>query len=56
MRNFRLVAAGNVAAALLVFVNWQAGLALSALLMAWLLLPPETPRYTTEAPVIEGEA
>lgn len=55
MRNFRLVAAGNVAAALLVFVNWQAGLALSALLMAWLLLPPETPRYTTQAPVIEGE-
>lgn len=43
-RNFRLVAAGNVVAAILVFVNWQAGLALSGLLMAWLLLPPETPR------------
>ena len=55
MRNFRLVAAGNVAAALLVFVNWQAGLALSGLLMGWLLLPPNTPRYTTEAPIIEGE-
>jgi len=26
------------------------------LLMAWLLLPPETPRYTTQAPVIEGES
>ena len=56
MRRFRLVAAGNVAAAMLVFINWQAGLALSALLMAWLLLPPETPRYTTQAPVIEGES
>ena len=56
MRNFRLVAAGNVAAALLVFVYWQAGLALSGLMMAWLLLPPETPRYTTRAPVIEGES
>ena len=56
MRNFRLVGAGNVAAAMLVFFNWQAGLALSALLMAWLMLPPETPRYTTQAPVIEGES
>ena len=56
MRNFRLVAVGSVAAAVLVFVNWQAGLALSTLLIAWLLLPPETPRYTTLAPVIEGES
>ena len=54
-RNFRLVAAGNVVAAALVFVDWQAGLVLSGLLMAWLLLPPETPRYITKAPVIEGE-
>ena len=56
LRNFRLIAAGNVAAALLVFFNWQAGLALSGLTMAWLLLPPKTPRYTTRAPVIEGES
>lgn len=56
MRNFRLVAAGNVVAAMLVFVSWPAGLAVSGLLMAWLLLPPETPRYTTQAPVIEGES
>lgn len=56
MRNFRLVALGNVAAAVLVFFNWQAGLALSGLLMAWLLLPPETPSYVTEAPVVEGES
>ena len=55
IRNFRLVAAGNVAAAVLVFVNWPSGLLLSGLLIAWLLLPPETPRYTTQAPVIEGE-
>ncbi|MCY7270977.1 MAG: DUF1211 domain-containing protein [Sphingomonas bacterium] len=56
IRKFRLVAAGNVAAAVLVFFSWQAGLALSGLLMTWLLLPPETPRYTTQAPVIEGES
>lgn len=55
IRNFRLVALGNVVAALLVFASWQAGVALSGLLMAWLLLPPETPRYIAEAPVIEGE-
>ena len=56
IRRFRLVAAGNIAAALLVFVYWPAGLALSVLMIAWLLLPPETPRYITEAPVIEGES
>ncbi|MEO7648749.1 MAG: hypothetical protein ABIV11_11045, partial [Gemmatimonadaceae bacterium] len=55
MRNFRLIAVGNLIAAVLVFFNWQAGLALSALLMAWHFFPPETPRYTTQAPVIEGE-
>ena len=46
----------NVAAAMIVFAHWQAGLVLSAGLVAWLLLPPETPRYVTEAPIIEGEA
>lgn len=55
MRNFRIVALLNVAAAGLVFVSWPAGLALSGVLMLWLLMPPETPRYVTEAPVIEGE-
>lgn len=55
-RNFRIVAALNALAAILVFVNWQAGLVVSAVLMGWLLLPPETPRYTTEAPLVEGES
>ncbi|MEO8141152.1 MAG: TMEM175 family protein [Sphingomicrobium sp.] len=56
MRNFRLVALGHVAAAVVVFLHWPSGLLLSGLLVGWLLLPPETPRYTTEAPVVEGEA
>lgn len=56
MRNFRLVAAGNVAAAVLVFIHWPSGLALSVLLIGWLLLPPATPRYFTEAPTVEGES
>jgi uncharacterized membrane protein len=54
MRNFRLIALGNVAAAVVVFVHWPSGLLLSGLLMGWLLLPPGTPRYLTEAPVVEG--
>ncbi len=54
-RQYQLVALANTAAAALVFWNWQAGLVISALLMLWLVFPPETPRYTTEAPIIEGE-
>ena len=54
--HYRVVALLHVAAAVIVFAHWQAGLLLSAGLVAWLLLPPETPRYVTEAPIIEGEA
>lgn len=56
MRNFRLIALGNLVAAVLVFIHWPSGLILSGLLVAWLLLPPQTPRYVTEAPVVEGES
>lgn len=45
----------NLLAALLVLLRWEAGLALSTLLLLSLLLPPETPRYRTEAPIVEGE-
>ncbi len=54
-RQYQGVALANCAAAALVFWNWQAGLVISALLILWLLFPPETPRYTTLAPIIEGE-
>jgi uncharacterized membrane protein len=37
------------------FVHWQAGLGLAALTTLSYLLPPETPKYLTEAPVVEGE-
>lgn len=56
MRNFRRLALGNVAAAIIVFLHWPSGLMLSGLLLFWLLLPPDTPRYITEAPAVEGEA
>lgn len=54
-RRYRIVAMLNVVAALLVFWHWPSGLALSGALVAWLLIPPDTPRYITEAPIIEGE-
>ena len=53
--HYRIVAGLNLGAAIVVFWSWPAGLALSAALIGWLLIPPETPRYTTEAPIIEGE-
>ena len=54
-RHYQIVAALNVIAALLVFWHWPSGLALAGALVAWLLVPPATPRYITEAPIIEGE-
>jgi uncharacterized membrane protein len=49
-------AALNALAAVLVFVTWQWGLALSSLLTLTLLWPPETPDYRTAAPIVEGES
>ena len=55
-RTYWALATANVAAAALVFASWQAGLALSSLAFMVLLWPPETPRYQTEAPIVEGES
>jgi uncharacterized membrane protein len=46
----------NLLALMLVMLRWEAGLALSTLLLLSLLWPPETPRYFTQAPVVEGES
>jgi uncharacterized membrane protein len=46
----------NLAAVALVLIRWEAGLALSSLLLLSLIWPPETPRYQTEAPIVEGES
>jgi len=54
-RHYRIIAALNVVAAVAVFWHWQTGLALASTLLAWMLIPPDTPRYRTEAPIIEGE-
>jgi uncharacterized membrane protein len=55
-RRYVLFALLNVVAAAAVLLSWQAGLAISSLLLLSLLLPPETPRYRTEAPIVEGES
>lgn len=55
-RHYRIIAALNVVAAIVVFWHWQTGLVFAAALVAWMLIPPDTPRYITEAPVIEGES
>ncbi|MFC7537121.1 TMEM175 family protein [Sphingomonas sp. GCM10030256] len=54
-RRYVAFAALNTVAAALVFFDWRIGLALSSLLTLSLLWPPATPRYVTEAPVVEGE-
>ena len=46
----------NAVAVALVLVRWEIGLAASGLLTMSMLYPPETPRYVTEAPIVEGEA
>lgn len=54
-RIYWLLAAAHVTALALVFFDWRAGLAVSSLATAALIVPPRTPRYRAEAPVVEGE-
>lgn len=55
-RRYWLFVLLNVVAAVLVFWSWPVGLALSTVLTLSLLWPPETPSYSTEAPIVEGES
>ena len=54
-RHYRRLLLGNAIAVALVFVRWEVGLAVSTVLILSLLLPPATPRYIRQAPVVEGE-
>ena len=45
-----MIAAGGIA-----LVHWAAGLALAALVTLFYILPPPTPVYSEESPVVEGE-
>lgn len=55
-RTYWWLAAANLLAIAVVFASWEAGLAISTLAFVVLLLPPATPRYTVEAPIVEGES
>lgn len=50
------LALANLAAVVLVLLRWEVGLIASTLAFLVLLLPPETPRYVTVAPPVEGES
>lgn len=54
-RRYNIAAAVAVAAAALAFVRWEAGLVLVSLVTLFYLLPPPTPDYVEEAPIVEGE-
>jgi len=54
-RHYRLLFFGHATAMLVAFFRWEVGLAVSSVLTLSLLFPPETPSYTTESPIVEGE-
>ena len=54
-RQYRLTGLAMTIAAALVFVRWEAGLALASILTLYFLRAPETPRFKGKAPTVEGE-
>lgn len=54
-RRYNLATAVAVAAAGLAFVQWEAGLCLVGLVTLFYMLPPPTPAYVEQAPIVEGE-
>jgi uncharacterized membrane protein len=52
---YRVSVAVTGAAAGLVLLQWQAGLAVGLLVLLTYTLPPETPKYRSIAPTVEGE-
>jgi uncharacterized membrane protein len=54
-RRYWLTSGLMTAGAALSFVHWQTGLGLAALTSLSYLLPPETPVYVTDTPIVEGE-
>jgi uncharacterized membrane protein len=52
---YRLMALWYVAAAAISIVEWPIGLAMAVGGLLFMILPPGTPRYRTEAPLVEGE-
>jgi uncharacterized membrane protein len=46
----------KLAAAIVVLLDWRVGLAMALFGLVYLIFPPETPRYITRAPIVEGES
>lgn len=55
-RRYNIATVVAVGAAILGFVRWESGLGLISLVTLFYLLPPPTPDYVEEAPIVEGEA
>src|SRR4029453_12094171 len=54
-RRYGIATVLAVGAAVLGFVSWEAGLGLVSMITLFFLLPPPTPAYVEEAPIVEGE-
>ena len=54
-RRYRWMTLWNIAAAAISLAIWPLGLGMAVASIAFQILPPETPRYRTEAPTVEGE-
>ena len=54
-RQYWMLAALKVSAVGLVLIDWRIGIAVTLAGVLHLIKPPETPRYITEAPVVEGQ-
>lgn len=55
-RRYRVSAAVTAAAAVTALFWWQAGLFVGMLALLTYMLPPETPKYRSIAPTVEGES
>ena len=47
---------GNLVAAVVALWDWRIGLVLAPAALAGLLVAPKTPRYRTDAPIVERES
>ena len=55
-QRYRMMGLWYVAAAAVSIVLWPVGLGMAGAGLLFMVLPPGTPRYRTEAPAVEGEA
>ena len=54
-RRYTIATVLALGAAVLGFIRWEVGLGLVSMVTLFFLLPPPTPAYVEEAPIVEGE-